>query len=232
MQFDPPLVLGVLLQRRQRFLCDVALETGEVVVAHCPNSGTLATVAVPGRRVAMTLHPPGDRKLAWTVELIEVGTTWVLVNTMRPNRIAEAAIVGGAIVPLTGYGTPRREVKLGANSRIDLVLPHAERGDCWIEVKCVTMAEDGIAKFPDAVTTRGRKHLHELIEVRRNGGRAVQLFVVARGDCQQMSAADAIDPDYGAALRAAHAAGVELIAIGIVATPQQIVVDRSIPVLL
>ena len=230
MRFDPPLVQGTLLRRYKRFLADIELSDGRTVVAHCPNSGSMLDVAVPGRPVAVTPHDDPKRKLQWTWELIRLGRAWVGVNTGRPNHLVEEAIRAGKVPELTGYGSLKREQKYGANSRIDILLQDAGRPDCYVEVKNVTLARGGEAAFPDSVTARGAKHMRELAEVVTAGHRAVVFFWVYRSDCTVVRPADWIDPDYGAALRAAVAAGVEVLAYDARVGLKQVSVRGPVPV--
>jgi len=217
MHFDPPLVPGTLLRRYKRFLADVRLDDGREVTAHCPNPGSMRTLAEPGWRVWLSAANNPKRKLRWTWEIVLAGDaeTPVLVNTARPNGIVRAAIEADQIPELGGYGHLRAEVGYGMNSRIDLLLSSAVDGgpDCYVEVKSVTfLVSEGRAAFPDSVTKRGAKHMAELARVVEAGRRGVVFFLVSRMDANEMAPADAIDPVYGKALRDAVAAGVEAIA--------------------
>lgn len=218
----PPLIPGRLIKRYKRFLADVALEDGSLVTAHCPNSGSMLGCNLPGSPVMLSLSPNPNRKLAYTWELVQVDGFWVGLNTMLPNRLAEEAILDGTIVELQGYQNLRREVPYGSErSRIDILL-EGDQGRCFVEVKNVTLVERGLALFPDAVTERGQKHLRELMEVVRNGGRGVILFTVQRGDGAAVAPADGIDPVYGRLLREAVKKGVEALAYRALVRPEDI----------
>lgn len=230
MRFDPPLREGILVRRHKRFLADVQLPDGTVLTAHCANSGSMLGVAVPGSPVALSHHPDKGRKLEWTWELVRLGSHWVGVNTALPNQLVADAIAAGAIPSLAGWPTLRREVAYGTGSRIDLLLQGGGRPDCYVEVKNVTLAEGKVARFPDSVTTRGQKHLRELMAVRAQGHRAALVFWVFRGDCTEVRPADDIDPEYGRLLRAAARAGVELLAVAARVSPQTVEPDRLLPV--
>ena len=208
----PALISGRLLRRYKRFLADVALNDGRTVIAHCPNSGSMAGCCEPGRPVSLSRQDNPRRKLPFTWELIHMPTSLVGINTLMPNRLAARAIADGCIPALTGYGPPRGEVTVDAHTRLDLMLRDGQRPDCYIEVKNCTLVEGGTARFPDARTLRGQKHLETLMRIRAAGGRAVMLFIVQRMDADAFAPADAIDPAYGRALRQAAAAGVELLA--------------------
>lgn len=199
----PPLVAGQLLGRRQRFLADVKLGDGETVVAHCANTGSMLGCKEPGSRVWLAAAADPKRKLAWTWELVEARPGVIVgIHTGRANGLVEEAINAGRIPALAGYAGLRREVRYGAeNSRIDLLLEDAGRPSCYVEVKNVTAAvADGVALFPDAVSTRASKHLRELAAM------------VAAGN------------------RAAIAAGVEAYALAGRVAPEEIVLDRMVPV--
>lgn len=230
MRFDPPLREGILVRRHKRFLADVQLADGTLLTAHCANSGSMLGVAVPGSPVALSHHPDKGRKLEWTWELVRLGSHWVGVNTALPNQLVADAIASGAIPTLAGWPTLRREVAYGTGSRIDLLLQGGGRPDCYVEVKNVTLAEGKVARFPDSVTTRGQKHLRELMAVRAQGHRAALVFWVFRGDCTEVRPADDIDPEYGRLLRAAARAGVELVAVDARVSPQTVEPGRLLPV--
>ena len=219
MQIQQPVVLGTFIKRYKRFLTDVELEDGSVLTAHCPNTGSMKGCLEPGARVALRDSEDPKRKLRHTFQTIEVGGTWVNVDTGLPNALAYEAVEAGKIEPLLGYETARREVKYGKNSRIDLLLEDPERGRAYVEVKNTTLAEGELARFPDAVTSRGLKHLNELAEVVAEGHRGVMLYCVSRADVSAFSPADDIDPAYSTRLREVAEAGVELLAYSTIVTP-------------
>ncbi len=230
-EFDPPLVCGRLLRRYKRFLADVALGD-QVVVAHCPNPGSMRTCQEEGGQVWVQART--GRKLAWTWELAVVAGATVCVNTARANQLVADALAAGAIFELAGYDRIAREVPFGA-SRLDFCLSRGplRRDQAWVEVKSATMdGGGGAAAFPDSVTDRGARHLGELIALRRRGARAALLFVVARTGVDRVRPADEIDPAYGAALRRAAAAGVEVLAYGAALSPAGLWLDRRLPVAL
>ena len=211
MKIDQPLVEATLVRRYKRFLTDVTLDDGTELTAHCPNTGSLLGCKEPGSRVWLRDTENDKRKYRHSWQAVQVGDTWVNVDTGLPNAEVYAAIVEGRVPKLTGYDSARREVKYGSNSRIDVLLER--QGElCYVEVKNTTMAEGDVALFPDAVTERGRKHLGELVAMVEEGHRAVQFFFVSRDDVKTFRPADHIDPAYAEALREAAAAGVEVMA--------------------
>lgn len=212
MRFIAPLVRGTLLRRYKRFLADVHLPDGQVVTAHCPNSGSMLTVDTPGADVWLSLATSLRRKLPYTWELIRIGGEIVGINTGRPNALVAEAIAAAAIPELIGYESIRREVRYGCNSRIDLLLEASGRPKCWVEVKNVTMSrrpEHRVVEFPDCVTERGVKHLNELAKAAAAGHRAVMLFLAQRGDADTFVIADDLHPAYATGLERAVGAGVE-----------------------
>lgn len=213
-------VYGTLIRRYQRFLADVRLDGGEVVCAHCPNTGRLTGCAEPGQRVALSFHPSPTRKYPYTWEMVFNGRCWVGIHTGRANRLAEDLIRSGRLPQLGGYAGIRREVPCGGESRIDLLLEDYGRR-CYVEVKNVTLVlEDGRYAFPDAVTLRGQKHLRSLMGAVDAGHRAAMLFVIQRTDGEGFRAAREIDPRYAALLNEAAAAGVEIYPCVFEVTPE------------
>lgn len=204
MRFPDPLIRGALIQRYKRFLADVELDTGEVVTAHCANSGSMMGLTEPGSEVWLSPARNPDRKLRYSWEMIRVGNGLVGVHTAHPNRIVEEAVRAGRIDELAGYDNVRREVRYGKNSRIDLLLEGGGRPPCYVEIKSVTLRRERRAEFPDAVTARGTKHLGELSDVVAGGGRAVMLYLIQREDCQAFSVAGDIDPAYAEAFARAR----------------------------
>lgn len=232
MRFPAPLLEGTLLRRYQRFLADVRLPDGRVVVAHVPNPGAMAGCSRPGSPCFVAPAPGARRKLAWTLEIVVDGGVPIGVNTARANALAEEALRLG-IVRLpgsTGPWTLRREVRIAAATRIDFLLEDG-RGPTWLEVKCVSWAEGGVALFPDAVSARAARHLAELTARVGHGERAVLLYVVQRGDATAVRAAAAVDPAYAVALAGARRAGVAALAIQVAVAPSGLVPWRELPVL-
>jgi sugar fermentation stimulation protein A len=227
----PTLVSGRLIKRYKRFLADVTLDTGEVVTAHCANSGSMMGLKNEGARVWLSVSDNPKRKLKYSWELVEANGVLVGINTSYPNALVEEAILGGTITELAGYETLRREVKYGKNSRIDILLEDDNRPKAYIEVKNVTLVrEPGLAEFPDAVTARGAKHLSELADMVDEGHRAVMVYLVQYPGCERFKLARDIDPAYGEAFDEARKRGVEAVAYLCDISPQQIKPVRAIPI--
>lgn len=232
MKFPQSLIEGRLLKRYKRFLADVELPDG-MVTAHCPNTGSMLGCMEPGSRVWLSRAANENRKYPFTWEIVEVnGATPVGINTALSNRLVEEGIRGGVIGELAGYSAIRREVRYGKeSSRIDFLLEKKRGKDCYVEVKNVTAAvADGIALFPDAVSSRGARHLREMMAMVAAGHRAVLVFCVQRADVSEVRPADAIDPEYGRTLRVALSRDVEAIAYRAVVSPPEIVLHDGIPV--
>lgn len=231
MEILQPVQTGRFLRRYKRFLTDVELEGGEVVTVHCPNTGSMKGCLVEGARVAIRDSQDPKRKLRHTLQTIEVDGTWVNVDTGLPNALAYEALEAGALEALVGYDKARREVKYGTGSRIDVLLERESDGaKVYVEVKNTTLVEGGVAKFPDAVTKRGLKHLDELEKVVAEGHRGVMLYCVSRADATSFAPADDIDPEYGQALRRVAKSGVELLAYTTRVTPTTFEFGEALPV--
>ncbi|MEE8409956.1 MAG: DNA/RNA nuclease SfsA [Myxococcota bacterium] len=230
MRFDQPLIEGTLLKRYKRFLADVRLNNGSKITAHCANPGSMMGCSEPGSKVLLSVHDDPRRKFMHQLEIIYAGRTPVGVHTGRPNAVVAEAIEAGKVSELAGYATLRREVQVGRNCRIDLLLKGNGLRPCYVEVKNVTLAQDGVAYFPDAVTTRGVKHMVELTDLVREGNRAMVIFLAQRADVNQFRLADHIDPDFGQALRDAAARGVEVICYRAKVTRRGIALDTLLEV--
>jgi sugar fermentation stimulation protein A len=217
-----PLQEGTLLRRYKRFLADVELDGGEMVTAHCANTGPMTGVLQPGGRVRLRHAPSPTRKLAWTWEQAQVPGAageliWVGINTALPNRLVRATIEAGLLEPWLGpIAQIRPEVAYGANrrSRIDLLLSPANGAldprPIYVEVKNTTWSQGDLALFPDTVTERGQKHLEELMGVLPEA-RAVLIPCLSRADVERFAPGDSADARYGALFRQARAAGVEVL---------------------
>ena len=221
----PPLIEGKLVSRYKRFFADIKLPTGELITAHCPNTGPMTGVCILGNRVMVSRSDSKTRKLAYTWELIEVHDNdrpvWCGVNTGLPNKVAKAAIAQKLIPGLTDYVTLRSEVAYGQEkSRVDLLLETTGK-PVYVEVKNTTWTDGTLALFPDTVTTRGQKHIRELAALLPDA-RSVMLYFINRGDCDRFSPGDERDPEYGQLLRDAVAKGLEVLPCRFEVTPEGI----------
>ena len=225
----PKLVSGKLIRRYKRFLADVELNTGEVVTAHCPNTGSMSGCSEPGRPVYLSYHDNPNRKYPHTWQLIRMPTSLVGVNTLIPNRLLYENLVAGALPEFKGIQEVQREVKVGDRSRIDLSLIDRKGARCFVEIKNCTLVTDGVAQFPDAATARGLKHIQELQKLSGQGHRVVMFYFIQRMDAVCFRPADHIDPAYGRQLRKAVKMGLEVIAYDVAITTRQIGLKKRIP---
>lgn len=230
MLFPTPLVQGRLIKRYKRFLADVELENGEIVTAHSVNTGSMLGVLDPGNEVWLSRADNPKRKLAYTWELVRAGKELIGINTSMANLLTWEALREEQIPELSGYEYIRKEVKYGANSRIDFLLSGSDRPDCYVEVKNVHLKRDRHAEFPDTVSQRAAKHMEELGNMVKQGKRAVVLFIVQRNDVEGFKVAADIDPAYNHALETALDAGVEALSYSFTVTPSSIALARKLPI--
>ena len=235
MKFQFPLIKGKLIKRYKRFMADIELSNGDLVTAHCANSGSMLSINEPGAEVWISPANNPERKLKYTWEMIRINQSLVGVNTQHPNALVAEAIVAGKISALSGVDKLQREIKYGTNSRIDILLTMLDGRKCYVEVKNVTMRRDltkgAPAEFPDGITARGTKHLGELSNMVLQGNRAVMFYLVQRYDACTMMIARDIDATYGESLDTARAAGVEVLAYNCKLSPKMIKVADPVEVL-
>ena len=209
MQFEK-LIHGKLIKRYKRFLADVILDNGEEITAHVPNSGAMTSCIEENCDVWLTFHDNPKRKLKYTLELTKMGENLICTNTGVANKIAIEAIENGTIKELQDYSSLKPEQKYGQNSRIDILLEN-ENQKCYVEVKSVSLKIDDYLAFPDAVTSRGTKHLKELEEMVKQGHRALMLYVIQRTDDLPFKLACQIDKKYCEAFDEVTKNGVEVL---------------------
>jgi len=230
MQFDTDLIEGKFIKRYKRFFVDAELQDGSVVTAHCPNTGSMLGLMEEGAPVYLSPAKDPSRKLKFTLEMIKAPNSWVGVNTGRPNKIVHEALLNGKVKEISEIESIKPEQKYGTNSRIDLLVQQTNGQPCYVEVKNVTLAEGNTALFPDAVTTRGAKHLNELAEEAKKGNRAVMFYLIQRQDCESFNIASDIDPEYAKTLKEAMQAGVEAIAYQCTLNDTEIALDKPLPI--
>lgn len=228
MRFTPPLHEAILIRRYKRFLADVNIGEDRVTV-HCPNSGSMLGCATPGMETRISVSANPRRKYPHTLEMIRDPNTWVGINTSRTNDLVAEALANGMIDDFEPITKISREVKVSAASRLDFLLEH-ETTSTYLEVKNCTMAAHGVALFPDAVTTRGTRHLLELAELARQGCGAAVLFCVQREDVDIFEPASRIDPQYAATLARVAQEGVQVLAWQARVNPEEICIVRKLPV--
>ena len=231
MRFSTPLVPAVLIRRYKRFLADARLADGTEITAHCANPGSMMGLKEPGMKIWLEPNDDPKKKLKYGWRLVDhENGHFTGVDTSVPNRALKSALLAREVAALADYPKVRPEVKYGENSRIDFLLTDEGKPDLYVEVKSVTLSrQQGLAEFPDSVTARGAKHLHELQNMVSEGHRALMLYLVQRTDADRVTLADDIDPTYATAFDAATAAGVEVMAIGCNITPEAIAVGNPLP---
>jgi sugar fermentation stimulation protein A len=223
MKFEKPLIEGIFLKRYNRFFADVKIG-GETVVAHVPNTGSLKTANIPNSPCLVSPATNPERKLRYTLEMIKAPTSWVGVNTGHPNKLVHELWQLKKLKHWRDYDRAQLEVKINKQTRLDLALWNSKdqlslkKGKLseivpplhFIEIKNVTLGEDRKARFPDAVTERGQKHILEMMELMEKGFSCEFVFVIQRSDCESFSPADDIDPEYGKLLRRAQKKGLQI----------------------
>ncbi len=229
MKWEHTLSEGIILKRYKRFLADVNLG-GNLLTCHVPNTGSMTSCWEENWKCAVSHSPNPKRKMPYTLELTHNGKTWIGVNTLNANRIVKEALEKNLIPEICGYKNITSEYKI-EESRIDFFLSdHANAPDCFVEVKSVTLVKEGIAQFPDAVSTRGQKHLEELMKLKAKGFRTCMLFIVQRQDAEYFTPAYEIDKHYADLLQKAHESGVEILCYNCVLNPIELSLGRNLPI--
>ncbi len=222
MRFKAPLQKAIMIKRYKRFFADVNLND-QIVTAHCPNTGSLKSCWEEGRAAYISESDNPERKLKYTLEITESPTgVLVGVNTSWPNKLVKEAYENKIIQDWQKFETFQSEVKISKETRLDACLTQASGKKRFIEVKNVTLARDGVALFPDAETTRGQKHLIELMKLVDEGHEAEIVFTIQRADCKIFSAAADVDPKYAKLLIEAKKKGVIVRPLIVELTPQEI----------
>jgi len=228
MIFPTPLEPGILLKRYKRFLADVKLENGTQVTVHCPNSGSMLSCSNPGSPVYISRSSRPQRKYPFTLEMTRENATWVGINTSLTNHLVIEGIKNGDIPELRNPDSIRREVKVSPASRLDVLLTKGTRR-IYIEIKSCTLTVDHCAMFPDAVTSRGTRHLQELAHLVKQGEEGFLFFLVQRLDADFFRPAAHIDPLYAKTLAEAHRQGVRILVYQAEVSPEGIRIAGSLP---
>ncbi len=226
----PPLIPGRLVKRYKRFLADVILENGQTVTAHCPNSGAMTGCALPNAPVWISESDNPKRKLKYTWELIRMPGSMVGINTQVPNKLVRDSVKAGLVEELAGFTKVTSEVKTSDHTRLDLKLESPSGKLGFVEIKNCTLVDQGRAMFPDAVTTRGQKHLDELVRLVKEGHTGVIFYLIQRTDAGQFSPAAHIDPAYADKLKNAVENGVKVITRDVLIDLERICLNRPVPV--
>jgi sugar fermentation stimulation protein A len=221
----PELIPGRFVRRDNRFRATVTVD-GRETWAHVPNSGRLGELFTPGRQVWLSSAGNPDRKTAFDLKLVQHGSVLVSVDARLPNPLVAEALPAGSLLG-TQYPRVEREVRYGS-SRLDFRLAGSD-AICWLETKSVTLVEKGIARFPDAPTGRGRRHLLELMKAKQSGDRSAVLFIVQRPDAIRFAPHETADPAFATTLRQAAAVGVDVRAFNCAVSLKAITIADQIP---
>lgn len=229
MKLGHTMVDGIFLERPNRYLASVEI-AGRKVSAHVPDPGRLPGLMIPGRRVRLIHNPGPKRKTDYSLVLVRHGSIWVSVYPVFANTLVRDALERDALQPVSGFKSFAAEVKHG-KSRFDFKLEYPKE-EAFVEVKSVSYVDRKVGKFPDAPTERGRRHLTELIDLKKKGYRAVVVFVSQRSDTRSITSNDTIDPEFGECLRKASRAGVELYGYNCRVTGSTVSLNRTVDVVL
>nr|WP_321465956.1 DNA/RNA nuclease SfsA [uncultured Desulfobulbus sp.] len=219
---------ATLIKRYKRFLADVTLQDGTTLTVHCPNSGSMRGCATSGSPVIISRSDNLKRKYAWSLEMVQEQGVWIGIHTGRTNNLVHEALREGVI---TDFGTITHitpEVKVSEKSRLDFCI-ESEQGTTYLEVKNCSLAENGIAYFPDAITSRGAKHIQELVQLVKAGFGAAVLFCVQRSDASLCKPAAHIDAVYAKTVAWGAERGVRFLAYQAEVTPVEIRICRPLP---
>ena len=220
---------ALFIKRYKRFLVDVKLEDGTIITVHCPNTGSMRGCLEPGGAVYISRSDNPKRKYPHTLEMTQVNGQWIGINTMRTNHLVREAIEEGVINELSHFDKIKAEVKVSDHSRLDFSIIK-NNSKIFVEVKNCTLVENELAIFPDAVTARGTKHLHELMALGRQGHRVMVFFCVQHGGGNAFAPAKHIDPLYAETLAEAATHGVEVVAYKAHVSPEEISITQALPV--
>ena len=210
MKFKVRLLQGLLIRRYKRFFVDIKYKN-KTITAHCPNSGSMMGLIDKENKVWFSASNNPERKLKYTLEIIQVKNEKVGINTFLTNKIVFEALSNKKITSLIKFKNIKREVKFSDKTRFDFFLSN-DKEKCFLEVKNVTLLrEKKIAEFPDAVTSRGTKHLNELGKAKKDGYQSYILYLIQRDDCDSFKIAEDIDKKYKDAFNKALKSGVKIL---------------------
>lgn len=229
MKFKSKLIQGTVIKRYKRFFADITLDSGEIVIAHVPNTGSMKTCLEPGWKCLVSHHDAPKRKLKYTLEMTHNGVTWIGVNTHITTNLALEGFEQKSIIEFNNFNDIKKEVVYG-ESRLDLLLTNTKnQNKKFVEIKNVTLlGEKRSALFPDAKSERGTKHLHELMKIIDDGDQASMLFIIQREDVDSFSPAELIDPIYTKTLKEAYKKGVQILCYRCSLGPEEIKIDKKI----
>ena len=227
MKFNKKLLQGTLIKRYKRFFVDIKYKD-KIITAHCPNSGSMMGLLDKGNKVWFSKSNDPKRKLKYTLEIIEVKNEKIGINTLLTNKIVFEALDNRKIKSLIKFKNIKREVRFSDKTRFDFFLSN-NKEKCFLEVKNVTLLrEKKVAEFPDAITSRGTKHLNELCEAKRKGFQSYILYLIQREDCDSFKIAKDIDEDYRIAFVKALKNGVKILCYDCKLNSEEIKLNKQI----
>ena len=233
MDFENELISGVLIKRYKRFFADIKLEN-KIITAHCPNPGSMFKLLEKGNRVWITESNNKNRKLKYTLQIIEVGNTKFCINTHITNKIVHESLEEKLVENLNGYNFIRPEKKFGTNTRFDFLLNDTKNDKkAFLEVKSVTLSrKKGHAEFPDSVTSRGKKHLENLILANKQGYESYLMFLIQIENCKSFGIASDIDPEYSKIFKDALKKNIKVLCYDCKFSNKGIKINNKIKILL
>ena len=227
MKFKERLLQGSLVKRYKRFFVDIKYKN-KIITGHCPNSGSMMGLLDKNNKVWFSVSGNPNRKLKYTLEIIEVGKNKVGINTLLSNKIVLEALNNRKINGLTKFNYIKTEAKFSDGTRFDFLLRN-KKEKCFLEVKNVTLArEKKIAEFPDAITSRGTKHLNELCNAKKKGYQSYILYLIQRENCDSFKIAKDIDEKYKIAFTKALKSGVKILCYDCKLNSEEIKLNKQI----
>ena len=227
MKFKERLLQGALIKRYKRFFIDIKYKN-KIITAHCPNSGSMMGLLDRGNKAWFSLSNNPNRKLKYTLEMIEVKNKKVGINTLLTNKIVLEALKHKKINSLNKFNHIKTESKFSDGTRFDFLLSN-DKEKCFLEVKNVTLLrENKIAEFPDAITSRGTKHLNELCNAKKKGYQSYILYLIQRENCDSFKIAKDIDEEYKIAFSKALKSGVKILCYDCKLNSEEIKLNKQI----
>ena len=227
MKFKERLLQGALIKRYKRFFIDIKYKN-KIITAHCPNSGSMMGLLDRGNKAWFSLSDNPKRKLKYTLEMIEVKNKKVGINTLLTNKIVLEALKHKKINSLNKFNRIKTESKFSDGTRFDFLLSN-DKEKCFLEVKNVTLLrENKIAEFPDAITSRGTKHLNELCNAKKKGYQSYILYLIQRENCDSFKIAKDIDEEYKIAFSKALKSGVKILCYDCKLNSEEIKLNKQI----
>ena len=227
MKFNKKLLQGSLIKRYKRFFADIKYKN-KIITAHCPNSGSMMGLLDKGNKAWFSASNDPKRKLKYTLEMIESQNKKVGINTFLTNKIVFEALTNKKITPLIKFNNIKREAKFSDNTRFDFLISN-DTEKCFLEVKNVTLLiKKKIAEFPDAITSRGKKHLNELCVAKKKGYESYILYLIQREDCDSFKIANDIDEEYKIAFVKALKSGVKILCYDCKLSSEEIKLNKQV----